>query len=564
MDGGYLFGDVDSTSPWRPVQQTHRDRADLPDEPAGKCSAESFCRGLSGTEGLHQSALPQNAAYAQADMLIKRLGELMQQQKQQDAVAAAFSAAAESLPLVQEKLMERRIRPAALVSLRHPIEKVTLVAESTHTATAQITTEDTEAENASKVQAQGLNEVSGSGSSDMSNRRTDLMLLDISLQDKESEDQVFCFFPELVPLLRRGLTVLEFIESPEEAQQETNPQEQGSRRKHMKHDYQQQSKYVLVRRGLPKFFDLDLELLACFVLQETRRQEQQHEHKQEQKEQRTRFEQPPHVQELQKNRQQQQNSPGQDQNLPQQPQGKKPLRQRRIPECHQKQRQRGQARRGDAQSLGESTVNSALDIARRGSAKALLCAHQLSACLLRSLSISSKGSIACSSEENSTNAVSLEVWALEKLNGEAAQISFCTELNAWACCSKNVCVFLPAAAAAANGCRYTLPSAGEATAATPETAAAPLQQHYSKQHQQRKEGHSDVQQRQEEQQRFCETQREKQQDVVALLRLLGADRIFSQPFSVDTLRLRRRETYALRVSDAWQKQLQRLTQEQVE
>ncbi|CDJ34090.1 uncharacterized protein EMH_0059130 [Eimeria mitis] len=522
---------------------------------------------------------PQSACTSsrEAGLLMKELRKHMQEQRQQQAAAATRAAAGEALMSVRDKLSKKTVRPSTLKLVRHPLNEVTLVPAGASTATKL----------KSSATAKTPDEFAGSNST--SSKKVELV--DVSIQDKNLEEQILCACPDLRTLLRRGLTLLEFTEGLEQQEQQQVAQQQSQ--KHL----EDHTTYLLVRRGLPKFFDFDWEALACFFLQAISQQQQvtqQQKHKQQQQlqTQQQQTQQQQHTQQQQqkqqqhtKQRQKQQKHNQQQQQRQQQKQGQqqkqrecmeqpniqmpqevKEVEQQQEPQGRQKasqqvqkpgqqQQQRGYGGKQVQRQAQGAVPCSALDVANKMSDNTLIWAHQLSLSLLLSfgtpsVSDDATSSSSCSSGScsKSTTAGSVEVWALEKLNGEAAQISFCSQLKAWACCSKNVCLLLPAAAAAASSSKYTMPGTDAARAAASHMGADLLQQR----------GETELHLHEQPSSEQQLQQQAKERQAVELLRRLGADRVVSQPFLFEEHRRHPREHYALRVAAAWQQQLQQL------
>ncbi|KAL8443154.1 hypothetical protein Emed_006938 [Eimeria media] len=377
---------------------------------------------------------------------------------------------------------------------------------------------------------------SSSLSSTSSSSSSSLVLVDVSLKKRAIEDELLSSSPVFRSVLRRGLSLLEITETPQHQQQQQ----------------QQQQRYLLVRRGLPKFYDLELDLLAAFLLQhqlDARQQQQQ---------------------------------------------GKEPL--------NQQQHQSPSVQETNGNAATAALPWECVEAVKRASTTSLLASHQLAQILIdccSPYSSSSNNSSTTSSSNNNHSSSSrdtsncngqssFEVWALEKANGDGAQISFCQELNAWACCSKNVCLFLPASASSSTqpaAAAAAPASAATAAAATAATAAAGGNQSLDvqgaqdlfeersmngedqqaqgkvKPQQVEQQQQQQQQQHQQQQQQQQDLQRERQEKADSLLRLLGADQVVGGSV-FDVPALPPRETYALRVAAAWEQQLQQLQPEQ--
>ncbi|XP_026193327.1 uncharacterized protein LOC34620418 [Cyclospora cayetanensis] len=402
------------------------------------------------------------------EALVRELWRWNEQGQQETAAAAAFARAADAVPQLKEKLRGRKARTSGLMLQRRRLKDVTLGQGSAGTVAAPGTAASDTGASAERATATAPPATPGSsrpaagvsatepatimaGVKESQSISNDSVLIDVSLQNREAEDMLFASCPALRPLLRRGISLLELPLASQQQQQ-------------------QQHRFILLRRGLPKFFDLELDLLAIFMLQLQEQQKQQH------------------------------------QNRP---------RQKKL-------------------ELSASAIKATLDAAAAQKLGTnVLASHQLAESLMSYCPPPS-------SNDNGKEEI-FSVWALEKLNGEAAQISFCKELGAWVCCSKNVSLLLPVAVATA--------------AATPVLDTAKATRAYDAEEAETtargKIAHSE--------------QRNKQQlqEAVSLLRLVGAERVVSPSFDADPPPAPRRETYALRVAAAWNRQLQQLKEHQV-
>ncbi|KAL8270779.1 hypothetical protein Esti_005295 [Eimeria stiedai] len=471
-----------------------------------------------------------NAAEAASEPereLVRQLVAWGEGEKQQQAAHAAFAAATKALPNVKRS---KAVVTSAVLFTRLPLSQVTIGTRTAATAenaaagataaaavraaaaaagpsaaaaaaAAAVSTKAAATESqrqgaigASRKDGEAPDSSRKSSSLSLSlssSRSSSVVLIDVSLKNRAVEDELLSSSPVFRFVLRRGLSLLEITETPQQQQQQ-----------------HQQPQYILVRRGLPKFYDLELGLLAAFVLQHqlgARQQQQERKQPQNQQQQQT-----PNVQE-----------------------------------------------NGNASTV--ALPWECLEAVKRASLTSLLSSHQLAQALVECSSSSSSRS-----NSNRSGRGSFEVWALEKVNGDGAQISFCRELNAWACCSKNVCLFLHAAAAASSS---TQPSAAAARGSQclkvqeGQELSDERSKNGEEQQSQGKEKRQHVeqqQQQQQQQQQHCE----RHKKVATLLRLLGVDQVVNGSL-FDVPALPPRETYALRVAAAWEQQLQQLQPEQV-
>ncbi|CDJ61554.1 hypothetical protein, conserved [Eimeria maxima] len=512
------------------------------------------------------------AGSGEVELLMKELTRQMQKEQQQLVAAASCAAAAEALPLAKEKLGNMTVRPSTLMVVRHPVAEVVLVPATAPVKSAASPAGDAADAVAIRAPGDAIGEIVGNcigsnssmnntnGSTSSSNR---VELLDVSVKDKHLENRLLCACPELRRLLGRGLTVLEFTDMARQRQQEQQHRTLEQREQHA----QVQSPYVLVRRGLPKFFDLDWESLACYFLQALSQQQQQQQQVKQGKQQQQQEQQQEQQQKQERrlvehpNRQLPEVKTGmKDQQQQQKCRVINPVQPARRPV---EQNQQGQMGKQPQKEKKGAAVCNAFAVCKGKSDEVLLWAHQLSRSLLQCFASPSMSNDAASSNSSNGSSCSrsisggmVEVWALEKLNGEAAHISFCSQLKAWACCSKNVCLLLPAGAAVASSCKYTMPgmSASRDDAALRDSS-----------HQQRLaagvlQGPSHLQ----EQRTSRKQQQQAQRQAFKLLRPLGLDRFVSHTVPPKGQKQPYREQYALRVADAWQRLLKHLTEEQVE
>lgn len=511
------------------------------------------------------------AGSGEVELLMKELTRQMQKEQQQLVAAASCAAAAEALPLAKEKLGNMTVRPSTLMVVRHPVAEVVLVPATAPVKSAASPAGDAADAVAIRAPGDAIGEIVGNcigsnssmnntnGSTSSSNR---VELLDVSVKDKHLENRLLCACPELRRLLGRGLTVLEFTDMARQRQQEQQHRTLEQREQHA----QVQSPYVLVRRGLPKFFDLDWESLACYFLQALSQQQQQQQQVKQGKQQQQQEQQQEQQQKQERrlvehpNRQLPEVKTGmKDQQQQQKCRVINPVQPARRPV---EQNQQGQMGKQPQKEKKGAAVCNAFAVCKGKSDEVLLWAHQLSRSLLQCFASPSMSNDAASSNSSNGSSCSrsisggmVEVWALEKLNGEAAHISFCSQLKAWACCSKNVCLLLPAGAAVASSCKYTMPgmSASRDDAALRDSS-----------HQQRLaagvlQGPSHLQ----EQRTSRKQQQQAQRQAFKLLRPLGLDRFVSHTVPPKGQKQPYREQYALRVADAWQRLLKHLTEEQV-
>ncbi|CDJ54084.1 hypothetical protein, conserved [Eimeria brunetti] len=540
----------------------------------GAASAEKSERPKESHPGSLHSGWAGTAS-VEAELLVETLKKQMHHEQQQKAAEASRAAAAEALPLAKKKLGEcKGLTPLTLRIVRHPVNNVTLVpvaasAAATPEATAVADTAECGLSSPTTGRTQ-IDEIPGvvgrCGSMKDSNsscnnkdysstRNMGVELLDVSLKETHLEERVLCACPELRPLLRRGLTLLEFTGTPRKQEQQCQTAQHQ-----YKEDLEGRGTYLLVRRGLPKFFDMDWESLACFFLQASLQQQWQLKEKQwQQKQEKKQCTVKPNLQ----MQPPEADMEGQQRQQQQQPQGGQEVTQRvRCPvQQQQKQRILGKKKKKHKQAQ-ELVMYRSLRVAKDKCEDTLLSAHQLSQRLLQCFAAPGENDNAASGSSSesyrgseSSEAGLVEVWALQKLNGDSGQISFCSQLKAWVCCSKNVCLFLPAAAATSS--RLAMPGADAAPAAAAKMGA----DHLWRDGEPMPQGTSQLQEQSSSEQ---QQQQQTQRQAVKLLRQLGADRVVSEPFTFEAPADVRREHYALRVAAAWQQQLQQLTQTQVD